>query len=77
MGKYMSVILGLASIAFGVWGIAVTWPWLWNAIKATVPAMFVLGGLLAVIIGLGEIRDSFASPKPQPQPTSTPQVQKS
>jgi len=77
MGKYLSVIVGLAAIVFGIWGIVVTWPLLLRAILATVPAMFVLGGLLAVIIGLSEIRDSFASQKSQPSSGGTPTSQKS
>jgi len=76
MGKYLSVILGVVAMAFGIWGIVMTWPLLWKAILATVPAMCVLGGLLAVIIGIGEIRDSLESRRTQTQPTSSPAVQK-
>ncbi|MBI4323266.1 MAG: hypothetical protein HY596_03210 [Candidatus Omnitrophica bacterium] len=59
MGKYLTVILGLAAMACGAWGIRATWPLLWRAIQAMVPALFFLGGGLAVLVGLGEIRDSF------------------
>ncbi len=59
MGKYLTVILGLAAMAFGAWGILATWPLLWRAIQAMVPALFLLGGGLAVMVGLGEIRDSL------------------
>lgn len=76
MGKYMSVILGAAAMAFGLWAICATWPLFWKAIKATVPALFVLGGLLAVIVGLGEIRDSLASNKAQTEPSGQPGGQK-
>ena len=76
MGKYLSVILGLVAIAFGIWGIVVTWPLLWKAILATVPAMFVLGGMLAVIIGIGEIRDSLESRRTPTETTGSPAAQK-
>ncbi len=76
MGKYLTVLFGLAAIVFGMWGIAVTWPLLWTAIKATVPPFFVLGGLLAVLVGLGEIRDSLAR-KGQASSTTSTATQKS
>jgi len=60
MGKYVTVVVGLALMAFGAWGVFATWPLLWTAIKATVPVLLLLGGLLAVLVGFGEIRDSFA-----------------
>lgn len=60
MGKYLTVILGSAAMAFGAWGILATWPLLWRATQAMVPALFLLGGGLAVMVGLGEIRDSFS-----------------
>ena len=59
MSKYLTVILGLAAMVCGVWGVIVTWPLLWRAIQATVPALFALGGVLAVGIGISEIRDSL------------------
>ena len=59
MGKYLTVILGVSVMACGAWGILATWPLLWRAIQAMVPALFLLGGGLAVLVGLGEIRDSF------------------
>lgn len=77
MGKYVSVLVGLAAMAFGIWGILATWPLLWTAVKATAPVTFVLGGLLAVLIGFGEIRDSFTEKKPPAQPASSPSAQKS
>jgi len=77
MGKYLSVVLGVATIAFGVWGIVATWPLLWQAILAVVPAMFVLGGGLAVIIGVSEIQDSLTAKQTTPKPASNPATTKS
>ena len=59
MGKYVTVVLGLAAVACGTWVILATWPLFWRAIQAMVPALVVLGGLVAVLVGLGEIRDSL------------------
>ncbi len=59
MGKYLTVILGVSAMACGAWGILATWPLLWLAIQAMVPALFLLVGGLAVLVGLGEIRDSL------------------
>ena len=66
MSKYLTVILGLAAMAFGIWGIVAAWPLLWRAVQAMVPALFLLGGGLTVMVGLGEIRDSLSkTEKPQ------------
>ena len=76
MGKYVCLLSGLAAIAFGIWGIASTWPWLWNWLKAVIPLLFVLGGALAVLIGAAEIRDSRKPASPDsstPTPPSSPQ----
>ena len=77
MGKYLTVVLGVAAIVFGMWGIVTTWPLLWIAITAIVPPLFVLGGLLAVMVGVGEIRDIFAARKTQAQAPTTPAPQRS
>ena len=60
MGKYLSVVLGAGAVWFGLWGIGATWPLFWTAVKTVVPPVCVLGGLLAVIVGLMEIRDTLA-----------------
>ena len=64
MGKYLTVILGVSAMACGAWGILATWPLLWRVILSVVPLVFVLGGLLAVLVGLAEIRDSFIRRQP-------------
>ncbi len=61
MGKYLAVIVGLAAIAVGGWSMAATWPLVWKALQVLVPILLVLGGLLAVLVGLGEIQDSLAN----------------
>ena len=72
MGKYVTMLVGLGAFTFGVWALAATWPLLWQAIQVTVPCLFVIGGLLAIGVGLGEIRDAQAGRRP-PSDSSHPQ----
>ena len=72
MAKYTTVIVGWGLLVGGVWGMWVTWPLLWVAIQATVPIACVLGGLLAIIVGVEEIRDAFTRPQSPPLPPSSP-----
>ena len=60
MGKYVTILVGIGAFTFGVWALAATWPLFWQAIQVTVPCLFVVGGLLAIGVGLGEIRDAQA-----------------
>ena len=71
MGKYMTVILGLAVMACGAWAMLATWPLCWRALLATLPAVLLLAGLMAVLVGLGEIRDSLAAGRAPEPPSST------
>ena len=76
MGAYLTVLLGLVAIVCGMWGIVSTWPLFWTAITAILPPLCVLGGLLAILVGLGEIRESLTS-KAQTPSTAKPTAQKS
>ena len=58
MGKYMTILVGVGAFTFGVWALAATWPLFWQAIQVTVPCLCVIGGLLAIGVGLGEVRDA-------------------
>ena len=70
MGKYAHLLGGAAAIGAGVWMIRATWPLCWHAILAVVPLVLVLGGGLAIVIGLAEIADHFG-PKPPANPPGT------
>lgn len=73
MGKYLTVLVGLAAVVAGGWSLAATWPLAWKVLQVTVPILFVLGGLLAVLVGLGEIQDSLANRRGQaPSQTQRP-----
>jgi hypothetical protein len=59
MGKYVTLLLGVAAMAGGIVTIHATWPLFWRAVQAVVPALIVFVGMMAVLVGLGEIRDSL------------------
>ena len=63
MGKFLSVILGLAAIVLGVLGLIKWWTSFLGALKASVPAILIFGGLIAVFAGISEIKDAIASKK--------------
>ncbi len=48
---------GLAALILGVIGIIIWWGYFLKALLAAVPAMLILGGALAVYLGVEEIRD--------------------
>ncbi|MCM8782247.1 MAG: hypothetical protein NC828_04285 [Candidatus Omnitrophica bacterium] len=63
MGKYISVIGGLIAIVVGLVGL-IRWLSLFiSALKATVPSILILGGLIAVAAGMSEIKDSLKAKK--------------
>ena len=64
MGKYLTLLLGLAAVAAGVWGIRTTWPLVWRAALVAGPVAILVIGLVAVLVALGEIRDSLFPTKP-------------
>jgi hypothetical protein len=63
MGKVLTVIGGVVSLLLGVWGIVTWWELFVKGLKAAVPAILILGGLIALFAGISEIKDSIASKK--------------
>lgn len=63
MGKYISVIGGLVAILLGLVGLIRWWALFVRALLATVPSIFILGGLIALAAGISEIKDSLKSKK--------------
>jgi len=59
MGKYVSVIGGLVAILFGLIGLIRWWDLFVRALLATVPAILILGGLIALAAGVSEIKDAM------------------
>jgi len=63
MSKYLGVIIGVITIALGIRGLAVWYGDLLTVLRGSQPAIFILGGAIAVIAGISEIRDEAASKK--------------
>lgn len=63
MGKYITVLGGIACILVGIWGIASWWWSFTELLKGCVPPVLVLGGLAAFFAGISEIKDSAQAKK--------------
>ncbi|MCX5716490.1 MAG: hypothetical protein NTV07_06555 [Candidatus Omnitrophica bacterium] len=63
MGKYISVLGGLIAILLGAAGLLRWLGHFINALKASVPAILILGGLIAVAAGVSEIKDAARAKK--------------
>ena len=74
MGKYLTVLIGVMAIVGGLWAIGATWPLLWTAAKAVLPLLLVLSGVLAVVVGLSEIRDSLTASRVDTPPSQPPRA---
>ena len=68
MSKYLSVIGGLIAIVLGVMGLVSWWEeYIAGFLKSGLVMILLLGGLLAVIAGIGEIKDSLEEKKEKTQ----------
>lgn len=64
MSKYLSVIGGLVAIVLGVAGLVSWWEeYVIGFLKSGLVLILLLGGLLAVFAGIGEIKDSLEEKK--------------
>ena len=64
VSKYLSVVGGLAAIILGVAGLVVWWEeYIAGFLKSGLVLVLLLGGLLALLAGIGEIRDSLEEKK--------------
>ena len=63
MGKYISVIIGAIVALLGILGLVRWWGIFVLILKGSVPIMLILGGAIAVVAGLSEIRDEKFSKK--------------
>ena len=69
MGKYVSVIGGLVAILLGLIGLIRWWVLFVKLLYATVPAILILGGLIALAAGVSEIKDAMKSKKEEKKTT--------
>ena len=64
MSKYLSIIGGLIAIVLGVVGLINWWEeYIVGFLKSGLVVMLLFGGLLAVMAGIGEIKDSLEEKK--------------
>jgi hypothetical protein len=63
MGKYTSIVAGAIVALLGLLGIIAWRCDFITILKGSVPALLLLGGAIAVIAGLSEIKDEAASKK--------------
>jgi len=61
MGKYLSVIIGALVMILGVMGLIRWHIALLTVLKGMIPALLILGGAIAVIAGISEIKDETTS----------------
>lgn len=57
----MALLGGLISLILGIIGIIVWWGYFLKALMAGIPAMLILGGVLATYLGIEEIKDKKAA----------------
>lgn len=67
MGKYISVIGGIVAALLGLLGIIGWWGHFIAVLQGTVPAMLIFGGLIALFLGVSEIKDEMAAKKEEKQ----------
>lgn len=63
MGKWISLSLGMLAIFVGIWLLIAWISDFLMVFRGTVPAMFIFGGLIAVFLGISEIKDEIAAKK--------------
>jgi hypothetical protein len=61
MAALWAVLGGIIAIFLGIIGLIWWWPFFLRALAATLPALFIFGGAVALFIGISEIRDSLKS----------------
>jgi len=57
----LAVIVGLVFAVIGLWGMVAWWPDFIIVVKGSVPALLLIGGILAIVAGATAIRDSLES----------------
>lgn len=61
MSKYFGIVIGAAVIILGIKVLTGWWTDFATVLKGCLPALLILGGAIAVIAGVSEIRDEFAA----------------
>lgn len=63
MAKILSIIGGTAAIVLGLLGIINWWFSFVELLKGSVPCLLILGGLIALLAGISELKDELAAKK--------------
>ena len=61
MSKYLGIVIGVIAVLLGFKGLTAYWGDLLTVLRGSLPAIFILGGAIAVIAGLSEIKDEISS----------------
>ena len=61
MSKYLGIVIGVIAVLLGLKGLTAWRGDLLTVLRGSMPVIFILGGAIAVIAGLSEIKDEISS----------------
>ncbi|MCK4852213.1 MAG: hypothetical protein KAS86_03775 [Candidatus Omnitrophica bacterium] len=61
MGKVLSLLIGAVATVIGLILLVVWWYELLIVLRGVVPAILILGGVIAVVAGMSELKDVLKS----------------
>ena len=61
MSKYFGIVIGIIAVLLGLKGLIAWRGDLLAVLRGSLPAVFILGGAIAVIAALSEIKDEISS----------------
>ena len=61
MSKYLGIVIGVIALLLGLKGLCGWWSDFVVVLRGSLPVIFILGGAIAVIAGLSEIKDEISS----------------
>ena len=65
MSKYFGIAIGIIVLILGIKGLTGWWGDFITVFKGCLPVIFILGGAIAVIAGVSEIKDELAAKRDQ------------
>ena len=64
MGKILSIVIGSLVTIFGLILLIGAWRWeFFIVLKGTIPVIMIVGGIMALIAGISEYKDTLKSKK--------------
>ncbi|MBU0744741.1 MAG: hypothetical protein KKE11_05170 [Gammaproteobacteria bacterium] len=63
MGNILTILGGIVAILLGVTGLMNWWELFLKGLKATIPAMLIFAGLIALMAGISELKDAMEAKK--------------